>query len=212
MERTPRSTIRRHPERGSYDRAVIYEILDAGRVAHVGFASDGQPYVVPMIYGRLGDQLVLHGAIASRMLKHGASGFALCATVTILDALVLARSWLHHSMNYRSVVVLGRAHEIVEPDAKWRALAAVMDHVLPGRSAESRAPSAKELAATCVLALSIEEASAKRRTGGPIETAEDLALPWWAGVVPLTLVAGRPEPDPGAAHAALPESVMRLVL
>src|ERR1041385_7889599 len=159
MEPTPRSTIRRKPQRGSYDRAVIHRILDEGLVAHVGFGVEAMPFVIPMVYGRMGDHLILHGAVASRMLKEGSTGAPLCVTVTIIDGLVLARSWLHHSMNYRSVVLFGNAREITDRDEKLAALTAVIDHATPGRSRESRWPTEKELAATRVLAMSIDEAS-----------------------------------------------------
>jgi nitroimidazol reductase NimA-like FMN-containing flavoprotein (pyridoxamine 5'-phosphate oxidase superfamily) len=193
MQPTPRTTIHRKPARGSYDRAVVHGILDAGLVAHVGFVVDAQPYVIPMVYGRLGDELVLHGAAASRMLKHGSQGVPLCATVTIVDGLVLARSWMHHSMNYRSVVVLGTAHEIVERDAKLTALRAVLEHALPGRGQETRWPNDKELAATRVIALPIEEASAKQRSGGPLpEEEDDRDLRCWAGELPIRLGYGLP--------------------
>jgi hypothetical protein len=197
---TPRTTIHRKPARGSYDRAVIHAILDAGLVAHVGFAVDGQPYVIPMVYARLGDELVLHGAVASRALGVAADGIPMCATVTIVDGLVLAQSWMHHSMNYRSVIVLGKAREIVHPEAKLVALSAVIDHAMRGRSGESRPPSPKELAATRVIALPIEEASAKQRAGGPLPPDdEDRASPFWAGVIPLRIAAGAPiaESSPG---------------
>jgi nitroimidazol reductase NimA-like FMN-containing flavoprotein (pyridoxamine 5'-phosphate oxidase superfamily) len=193
MQPTPRTTIHRKPARGSYDRAVVHGILDAGLVAHVGFVVDAQPYVIPMVYGRLGDELVLHGAAASRMLKHGSQGVPLCATVTIVDGLVLARSWMHHSMNYRSVVVLGTASEIVERDAKLTALRAVLEHALPGRGQETRWPNDKELAATRVIALPIEEASAKQRSGGPLpEEEDDRDLRCWAGELPIRLGYGLP--------------------
>lgn len=193
MQPTPRTTIHRKPARGSYDRDVVHRILDQGLVAHVGFVVDHQPYVIPMVYGRHGDQLVLHGAVASRMLKHGGQGVPLSATVTIVDGLVLARSWMHHSMNYRSVVVLGTAHEIVERDAKLAALRVVIEHALPGRADEARGPNEKELAATRVIALPIEEASAKQRSGGPLEDdEEDLGRPCWAGELPIRLAYGMP--------------------
>ncbi len=193
MQPTPRTTLHRKPARGSYDRDVVHRILDEGLVAHVGFSIENQPYVIPMVYGRLGDQLVLHGAAASRMLKHGSQGVPLCATVTIVDGLVLARSWMHHSMNYRSVVVLGTAHEIVERDEKLAALRVVLEHALPGRGDETRWPSDKELAATRVIALPIEEASAKQRSGGPLpEDAEDRGQPCWAGELPIRLGYGVP--------------------
>lgn len=193
MQPTPRTTIHRKPARGSYDRAVVHGILDAGLVAHVGFVVDAQPYVIPMVYGRLGDELLLHGASASRMLKHGSQGVPLCATVTIVDGLVLARSWMHHSMNYRSVVVLGTGHEIVERDAKLTALRAVLEHALPGRGQETRWPNDKELAATRVVALPIEEASAKQRSGGPLpEEEDDRELRCWAGELPIRIGYGLP--------------------
>jgi len=193
---TPRTTIHRKPARGSYDRAVIHGILDAGLVAHVGFAVDNQPYVIPMVYARLGDELVLHGAVASRVLGVATDGLPMCATVTIVDGLVLAQSWMHHSMNYRSVVVLGRAREIVHPEAKLVALSAVIDHAMRGRSGESRPPSDKELNATRVIALPIEEASAKQRAGGPLPAdPEDAGSPAWAGVIPLRWTAGAPIPE-----------------
>jgi nitroimidazol reductase NimA-like FMN-containing flavoprotein (pyridoxamine 5'-phosphate oxidase superfamily) len=187
MQPTPRTTLHRKPARGSYDRDVVHRILDEGLVAHVGFTLEDQPYVIPMVYGRLGDQLVLHGAAASRMLKHGSRGVPLCATVTIVDGLVLARSWMHHSMNYRSVVVLGTAHEIVERDEKLAALRVVLEHALPGRADETRWPTDKELAATRVIALPIEEASAKQRSGGPLPEEEDGGPPCWAGELPIRL-------------------------
>jgi nitroimidazol reductase NimA-like FMN-containing flavoprotein (pyridoxamine 5'-phosphate oxidase superfamily) len=193
MQPTSRTTIHRKPARGSYDRAVVHGILDAGLVAHVGFVVDAQPYVIPMVYGRLGDELVLHGAAASRMLKQGSQGVPLCATVTIVDGLVLARSWMHHSMNYRSVVVLGTAHEIVERDAKLTALRVVLEHALPGRGQETRWPNDKELAATRVIALPIEEASAKQRSGGPLpEEEDDRDVRCWAGELPIRLGYGLP--------------------
>lgn len=193
MQPTPRTTLHRKPARGSYDRAVVHRILDEGLVAHVGFTIDDQPYVIPMVYGRLGDQLVLHGAAASRMLKHGSGGVPLCATVTIVDGLVLARSWMHHSMNYRSVVVLGTAHEIIDRDEKLAALRVVLEHALPGRAEETRWPTDKELAATRVIALPIEEASAKQRSGGPLpEDEEEHGRPCWAGELPIRLGYGVP--------------------
>jgi len=207
MQPTARTTIHRKPQRGSYDREVIHRILDDGLVAHCAFAIEGQPYVIPMVYARLDDQLVLHGAIASRMLAQGAGGVAFCATITIVDGLVLARSWFHHSMNYRSVVVLGTAREISERGEKLRALEALVEHALPGRAHESRAPSEKELAATRVIALSIDEASAKCREGGPLPD-DDGELPWWSGVVPLALRASAPVAD-ADVRGPLPASLAR---
>jgi nitroimidazol reductase NimA-like FMN-containing flavoprotein (pyridoxamine 5'-phosphate oxidase superfamily) len=209
---TPRTTIHRKPARGSYDRDVIYGILDAGLVAHVGYTIDDQPYVIPMVYGRLGDELVLHGAIASRTLGAAVDRLPLCATVTIVDGLVLAQSWMHHSMNYRSVVVLGRAREITHPEAKRVALSAVIDHAIRGRSAEARPPNDKELNATRVIALPIEEASAKQRAGGPLPAdAEDAASPAWAGVMPLRWTAGPPIAErPRTELPSSAESFLRL--
>jgi nitroimidazol reductase NimA-like FMN-containing flavoprotein (pyridoxamine 5'-phosphate oxidase superfamily) len=201
---TPRTTLRRIPARGSYDRALVHGILDEGLVASVGFCVEGQPYVLPMAYCRRGDQLVLHGASASRLLKIGARGLPLCVTVTLLDGLVLARSAFHQSMNYRSVVVLGNACEIDAAEEKRAALDALLEHLLPGRSTEVRPPSDKELAATRVLQLPIEEVSAKSRTGGPLDDEEDLQWPAWAGLVPLRLTAGTPVPDPKGACGPLP--------
>ena len=206
---SPRSTIRRKPQRGSYDRAVVHRVLDAGLVAHVGFAVDGLPFVIPMVYGRMDDQLILHGAIASRMLKEGSAATPLCATVTVIDGLVLARSWMHHSMNYRSVVVFGRGREIVDRDEKLAALTVVIDHATPGRSRESRWPDDNELAATRVVAMSIDEASAKQRSGGPLPDEDDDAkLPYWAGEVPLALQPATPLPDPLSDKAPLPASLV----
>jgi nitroimidazol reductase NimA-like FMN-containing flavoprotein (pyridoxamine 5'-phosphate oxidase superfamily) len=192
---TPRTTFHRIPGRGSYDRALVHAILDEGLWAAVGFVSDGHPFVLPMAYARLGDQLILHGARASRLLGEAASA-PVCATVTLLDGVVLARSAFHHSLDYRSVVVLGQARPLLAPEEKQAALTALVEHVLRGRAADVRPPSEKELAATSVLALPIIEASAKVRTGGPIDDQEDLALPCWAGHVPLRLTASPPIPAP----------------
>jgi nitroimidazol reductase NimA-like FMN-containing flavoprotein (pyridoxamine 5'-phosphate oxidase superfamily) len=195
---TARTRLHRKPVRGSYDRAEAYAILDEALVCHAGFVLDGQPFVIPMVFARAGDRLILHGAPASRLLKAGAAGLPVCVTVTILDGLVLARSAMSHSMNYRSVMVLGHAVAVDDPAEKRAALASVVDHVVAGRSGEARPPNDKELAATLVLALPIEEASVKRRTGPPCDDEEDLSFPVWAGVVPLALRAAAPEPDPAA--------------
>jgi nitroimidazol reductase NimA-like FMN-containing flavoprotein (pyridoxamine 5'-phosphate oxidase superfamily) len=192
---TPRTTIHRIPARGSYDRALAYSILDEGLHASVGFVVDDQPYVIPMVYARDGDDIVLHGAAASRIMKAGAAGASVCVTVTLVDGIVLARSAFHHSMNYRSVVVLGRAAEVTELDGKRRALAALLEHVLPGRSSAARSPSENELLATRVLKLPVEEASVKVRSGGPIDDESDLAFATWAGHVPLRLSALEPVAD-----------------
>jgi nitroimidazol reductase NimA-like FMN-containing flavoprotein (pyridoxamine 5'-phosphate oxidase superfamily) len=187
---TPRTRLHRLPARGSYDRALIASILDEARICHVGFAVDGQPFVIPTIHARLGDELVFHGSRASRLLR--AMAGPVCVTVTLLDGLVLARSAFHHSMNYRSVVVLGVARELTEPEGKRRALDAIVEHVVPGRTSIARAPSDKELAATRVMTLPLDEVSAKVRTGPPLDEPEDMDYPCWAGVVPLASVVGEP--------------------
>ncbi|MBI5069093.1 MAG: pyridoxamine 5'-phosphate oxidase family protein [Deltaproteobacteria bacterium] len=193
---TLRTTHRRLPDRGSHERDVIEAILDEGLVCHVGFAHEGQPYVIPMSYARMGDRLVLHGAPGSRLLQELGAGAPVCVTVTLLDGLVLARSAMHHSVNYRSVVLLGRASAVQDEAEKRAALRAIVEHVVPGRSAEARPPSEAELGATLVLAVPIEEASAKVRAGPPKDDEEDHALPCWAGVLPLSLSTGTPVPDP----------------
>lgn len=203
-----RSTIRRLPERARYDRETALAILDEGVVCHVGFVDDGQPFVMPSAYARMGDRLVIHGSAASRMLRVLAAGTPACVTVTLLDGLVLARSAFHHSMNYRSVVVLGVAREIEAPDEKRRALDAIVEHVAPGRSTTVRPPSELELRATRVVALPLEEVTAKVRSGPPKDDEDDYALPCWAGELPLTLVPGRPVADPRLPDGAvLPDHV-----
>jgi nitroimidazol reductase NimA-like FMN-containing flavoprotein (pyridoxamine 5'-phosphate oxidase superfamily) len=191
---TQRTKVRRLPERASYDPAVVHAILDEGFVCHVGFVVDGQPYVVPTGYARDGETLYLHGSTGSRLGLR--PGMQVCVTVTLLDGLVLARSAFHHSMNYRSVTVLGRTRPVTDPQAKEAALRAFVEHVVPGRSDEVRGGDRKELAATVVLALPLEEVSAKVRSGPPKDEEEDYALPMWAGVLPLALTPGEPEPDP----------------
>jgi uncharacterized protein len=193
--------VHRIPSRARYDRAFIDAVLDEGLVAAVGFVHDGQPFVIPMAYARLGDQLFLHGARASRALGVGASGAPVCVTVTLLDGLVLARSAFHHSLNYRSVVVLGAARELTDPGEKHTALTAIVEHVLRGRSSEVRPPDDKELAATRVLALPISEASAKVREGGPLDDEEDLSQPCWAGHLPLALMPSGPPVGDGPQAA-----------
>ena len=171
---------------------MLDAILDESLVGHAGFVVDGHPFVIPTTYARVDETLYVHGAAASRMLRAVGSGEPVCFTVTLLDGLVLARSAFHHSMNYRSVVVLGRARVVTEAAEKLAALDAIVEHVAPGRGREVRGPNAKELAATVVVALPLDEASAKVRMGGPIDDEEDLALPCWAGHLPLSLVAGAP--------------------
>jgi nitroimidazol reductase NimA-like FMN-containing flavoprotein (pyridoxamine 5'-phosphate oxidase superfamily) len=190
------------PKRGAYDRATIEAILDEGLVCHLGFAVEGQPYVLPTIYARVGGEVLLHGSAASRMLRALGDGVPMCLTVTLLDGLVLARSAFHHSVNYRSVVLLGTARPVLDAEEKTLALRAIVDHVLVDRWAAVRAPSEQELRATTVLALSLSEASAKIRGGGPIDDEEDYALPVWAGHLPLTLVPSAPVPDARLAPGA----------
>ncbi len=205
---TPRTTLRRRPGRGSYDRDLVHAILDEGLVCHVGFVDAGQPYVLPTTYARVGDRIVLHGSTANRMLRTLAAGAPACLTVTLLDGLVLARSAFHHSMNYRSVVVLGTATVVQGIEERRRARAAIVEHVARGRSGACRPPSDAEGEGTLVLELPVNEASAKVRAGPPIDDAEDLALGFWAGVLPLRLAPGAPVPDPGlAAGIPVPEHV-----
>ena len=200
-----RMRVRRRAERGRYDRASVHAILDEALVCHVGFAAEGQPWVIPTAYARDGETLYLHGSPASRMLRHVSDGVPVCVTVTLVDGIVLARSAFHHSMNYRSVVVVGRARAVDDAEERLRALRALVEHVARGRWAETRRPNARELAQTLVLALPLAEASAKVRTGPPLDDAEDRALPFWAGVVPLALAPGAPAPDAGlAAGVAVP--------
>lgn len=192
---TDRTTVRRLPKRGVYDRDAVYAILDEALIAHVGFVIDGAPVVIPTIHWRDGDRLYLHGSVASRMLRTLKQGVETCVTVTLLDGLVLARSAFHHSMNYRSAVVMGTAVEVSDREEKVRALERLVEHVVPGRSRDVRAPNEAEIRGTLVLSLPIDEASAKVRAGGPSDDEEDYALPIWAGVVPLALRADTPIDD-----------------
>jgi nitroimidazol reductase NimA-like FMN-containing flavoprotein (pyridoxamine 5'-phosphate oxidase superfamily) len=187
--------VKRHPERGVYDRATIDAILDEALICHVGFVVDDRPYVIPTLHARDGDVLYLHGSPASRTLRRLKDGVDVCVTATLLDGLVLARSVYNHSMNYRSAVVLGHAHEVTETKAKLRAMECVVEHVVAGRWAEARQPSDAEIKGTTILAVTLDEASAKIRTGPPKDFDEDLSLPVWAGVIPLDLRRGRPYPD-----------------
>ena len=194
---SPRTRVRRLHERGRYDRETIDAVLDAGLVAHLGFVHDEQPFVVPTLHARVGDRVYVHGSAASRTLKELAAGIPACLTVTLLDGIVLARSIFEHSMNYRSVVVLGTATPVIEPDEKATALEAFTEKVLPGRWAEARPPTTKELKATSILRLPLDEASAKIRTGGPEDgDTPDAALDVWAGHLPLVVQALAPVPDP----------------
>ncbi|HKS25253.1 MAG TPA: pyridoxamine 5'-phosphate oxidase family protein [Thermoanaerobaculia bacterium] len=192
---TTRTTVRRLSDRGVYDRDTIHAILDEALICHVGFIVDGQPFVIPTIHWRDGDTLYVHGSAASRMLRTLRGGVDACVTVTLLDGLVLARSAFNHSMNYRSVVVLGKAREVDDRDEKLRALDRLVHHITPERAAEVRAPNESELRQTIVLALPLAEASAKVRSGPPIDDDEDYALGVWAGVVPISIVKGEPIRD-----------------
>ena len=191
-----RTRVVREADRAVYDRETVYRILDEGFLCHVGFAMDGQPFVIPTSYGRKGASLYIHGSAASRMLRQMKEGVPVCVTVTLLHRLVLARSVFNHSMNYRSVVVLGKATLVDDPEEKLAALRALSEHILPGRWDDSRQPNERELKATSVLRVPIEEFSAKVRTGPPIDDAEDYSFPTWAGVIPLETVAGNPINDP----------------
>jgi uncharacterized protein len=201
---TERTQVRRLPARGAYDSETIFRILDEGLVCHIGFVSDGQPYVIPTGYARVGETVYIHGSAASRMLRTLAGGVPMCVTVTLLDGLVLARAAFHHSMNYRSVVILGEARLVEDPDEKMQALAAFTNHVVHGRWDDVREPTESELKATAVLAFPLEECSAKIRTGPPKDDEEDYTLPIWAGVVPLKLVPGAPIADPALKQALEP--------
>lgn len=193
---TDRTKLKRLPKRGHFDRETVYAILDEGFICHVGFAVDGQPFVIPTGYARVDDKLYIHGSQASRMLRSLAGGLDACVTVTIVDGLVLARSAFHHSINYRSVLVFGRATLVDDPKEKYDALVSLSEHIVRGRWADVREPNEVEMKQTTVLCLPMEEASAKVRTGPPLDDEEDYALPMWAGVVPLKLVAGEPINDP----------------
>ena len=192
---TPRTRVVRESDRGVYDRVTVNRILDEGFLCHVGFVLDGQPFVIPTSYGRNGDVLYIHGSAASRMLRNLDQGIPVCVTVTLLDGLVLARSVFNHSMNYRSVVILGTATLIDNPEEKLTALLALSEHILPGRWDDSRQPNEKELKATSVLRIPIEEFSAKVRVGPPIDDEPDYTFPTWAGVIPLDTTVGTPIRD-----------------
>lgn len=210
MQCKPRHAVQRIKDRAHYDRETAYAILDASFLAHVGFCVDGQPFVIPMLYARDGDALLLHGSIASRLMKALGGGIEACVEVTHVDALVLARSHFHHSMNYRSVVAFGRARTIDDAQHKAAALAHFVEAMLPGRSTEARAPNHKELAATSVLHFAMTDVSAKVRANGAKDDKADLALPHWAGVVPMAIRHGAPRAEPDC-RAELPASVRRLL-
>ncbi len=196
FEATEKTKLRRLPLRGSYNRDLVNQILDEAFLCHVGFVVDGQPYVIPTGYGRIGDMLYLHGSAASRMLRNLAKGIEVCVTVTLTDGLVLARSAFHHSMNYRSVVALGQARVVDDAEEKMKALKAITEQIVPDRWDAVRGPNERELKSTLVLALPLVEVSAKVRTGPPIDDEEDYALPVWAGVIPLHLETSAPVNDP----------------
>jgi nitroimidazol reductase NimA-like FMN-containing flavoprotein (pyridoxamine 5'-phosphate oxidase superfamily) len=190
IDQTERTRLRRIPKRGVFDRETIYSILDEGSICHVGFAVDGKPVVLPTGYARAGDRLILHGSSASRMMRDISNGIDVCVTVTLIDGLVLARSAFHHSMNYRSVVIFGKAGVVTGDDEKISALKALTEHIVPGRWEDVRRPTPLELKATTVLSLPIEEASAKVRGGDPVDDEEDYEMDVWAGVLPLATVPG----------------------
>ncbi|MEU6811384.1 pyridoxamine 5'-phosphate oxidase family protein [Streptomyces sp. NPDC046831] len=211
---TDRTVPTRSAQRASYDRELVHAILDEGYVCHLGFVRDGAPVVLPTLYGRVGERLYVHGSTGSRPLRmtgQAGPGLAVCLTVTHVDGLVLARSAFHHSINYRSVVVHGIAHQVTDPEERRTALNALVDHVVPGRSADSRPANTKELAATAVIRLDLEEVSAKVRTGGVSDEPEDLALPHWAGVIPVSRRYGAPLADAALTPGtALPEYLAAL--
>ncbi|MEC4019852.1 pyridoxamine 5'-phosphate oxidase family protein [Streptomyces sp. H27-D2] len=211
---TERTTLTRASARGSYDRPVVHAILDEGYVCHLGFVRDGAPVVLPTLYARVGERLYVHGSTGSRPLRMAGQaepGLPVCLTVTHVDGLVLARSAFHHSINYRSVVVHGLAHQVIDQGERAEALDALVEHVVPGRAADSRRANAKELAATAVLSIDLAEVSAKVRDGGPNDEPEDMDLPHWAGVVPVSRRRGAPVPSDGLTPGiALPEYLCAL--
>ena len=192
---SPRVQVRRLPKRGRYDRESLYSILDEAFICHVGLHVDGNTFVIPMNYGREGDALFLHGASVSRLLGQSPQQTEVCVCVTLVDGLVLARSIFHHSVNYRSAVIFGKASAVTDPEAKWHALEVISEHIVPGRWKEVREPNAQEMKATGVIRIDIGEFSVKERTGGPVDDEEDYELPVWAGVMPLRVVPQEPVPD-----------------
>lgn len=206
---TARTKVRRLNKRAVYDKTLVHEILDEALLCHLGFSVDGLPYVIPTLYARSGDTLYLHGSGASRTLKTLAQGVDVCATITLVDGYVLARSAFHHSMNYRSVVVLGRARCVREPEEIMQALRTLTNHLVPGRWEEVREPNDLELKQTLVLALDLEEVSAKVRVGPPVDDEEDYATPVWAGVVPIHTRLGAPLADDRILHEARPFELSR---
>jgi nitroimidazol reductase NimA-like FMN-containing flavoprotein (pyridoxamine 5'-phosphate oxidase superfamily) len=207
---TQRTRVVREPERGVYDRETVYRILDEGFICHVGFSVDSQPFVIPTSYGRKDGTMYIHGSAASRMLRQLKQAVPVCVTVTLLDGLVLARSVFNHSMNYRSAVILGKATLLDDPDEKLAALRVLSEHILPGRWDDARQPNERELKATSVLRVPIEEFSAKVRTGPPIDDEEDYSFPTWAGVIPLGMSVGKAIDDPRLEPGReVPEYVVR---
>jgi uncharacterized protein len=210
MKLSKRTELRRIPDRGSHDWETIHQILDAGFLAHVGFCVDGQPFVIPTLYGRDGERLYLHGSAASRALRELETGISTCVTVTLVDGLVLSRSAFDHSMNYRSVVAFGTARKVADLEQKIKSLRVISEHLIAGRWEEVRGPSQTELKATTVLEFSIEEASSKVRSGPPLDDESDYGLPVWAGVVPLEIKSRPPIPDEKLINGvALPDYVRR---
>lgn len=205
--RSDATTLERKPDRGDHSREAVHAVIDEALVAHVGFVVDEQPFVIPMTYGRDGDRLLLHGSVANRLLRALDDGVPACATFTLLDALVVSRSHFHHSMNYRSVVVVGTARRLRDPDECDAALRCIVDHVIPGRTAESRPPTDAEIRQTAVLELPIEQASAKVRTGPPVEEPTDLGNGAWGGILPVTTTFGPPQHDGQDAVVTLPVSL-----
>lgn len=203
-----RTRIKRHPERGHYDRETIDQILDEALICHVGFVVDDHPLVIPTIHARVGDLVYFHGSPASRMLRHLGGGAPVCVTASIVDGVVAARSVFHHSLNYRSVVVFGSSRLVTTDEERWTAFRAITEHVIPGRWDEARRPSRNEDKGTLIAAVPLDESSAKVRTGPPGDADDDYDLPIWAGVIPLTLTAGPPQPDPRLAPGiGIPASV-----
>lgn len=195
LSTTDRTRVRRAPQRAAHDPDALYGVLDEGLICHVGFVHDGAPVVIPTSYGRDGDVLYLHGSTGSRMMRHLATGAPVCVTVTLLDGLVLARSVMHHSMNYRSAVVFGSARPVTDADERWHAFEVIVDHLVPGRWTDARQPNRREVAATAIVAVELTEASVKLRTGPPIDDEIDLDAGTWAGVLPVTTAVGAPLAD-----------------
>jgi len=212
FHRTNKNRVKRHPERGAYDKRSVFQIIDEALICHVAFVQDGQPFVIPTLHARQDDSILLHGASSSRLMRHIEAGQELSLVFTLVDGLVLARSVFNHSVNYRSVVIFGRGKKIASPDDKSAALERFTERIMPGRWADARPPMAIELKATSVVTVPIELASAKIRTGPPIDEEADLELPVWAGVVPLRQAVGDPEPDPQLREGtSLPDYIQRYV-